>query len=76
VGLVISVDSQCQVRESMAAWSWGSWLKCTAKGTIAVCAGAAAGCALAGPGYGQCVAVGCTGGAVASAIGCALDQLW
>ena len=63
--------------ESMAAsWSWGSWLKCTAKGTIAGCAGAAGGCLLAGPGYGHCVASVCTGSAVASAVGCALGQLW
>ncbi len=65
-----------RIRESMAAWSWGAWLKCTAKGTIAGCAGGAAGCALAGPGYGHCVAVVCTGSAVASAVGCALNQLW
>ena len=66
-----------RVTESMAAsWSWGSWLECTAKGTIAGCAGAAGGCLLAGPGYGHCVAVGCTGTAVASAVGCALHQLW
>lgn len=66
-----------RVRASMAAsWSWGSWLKCTAIGTIAGCTGAAGGCLLSGPGYGHCVAGVCSGSAITSAVGCALHQLW
>ncbi len=65
-----------KVRESMAAWSWGGWLKCTATAAVGGCAGAAVGCLVTGPGYGHCLAGGCAGSVVAGAVGCALAQLW
>ena len=57
-------------------WSWGDWGKCTAIGTVSICAGGAVGCIVTGPGYGACVGGACAGGAVASAIGCALGQFF
>ena len=59
-----------------ASWSWGAWLKCSAIGAGAGCAGGAAGCAMSGPGFAHCTAAMCTGAAVAFMIGCAANQLW
>jgi len=59
---------------SISAWGWGKWAACTAAGSLTICAGSAVRCAITGPAYGQCLAGGCAGGAVASAIGCAFAQ--
>ena len=59
-----------------ASWSWAAWANCSIRNAGAICGGAAVGCVFGGPTYGQCVAVGCAGGAAAAMIGCAFDQLW
>jgi hypothetical protein len=59
---------------SLAAWSWKSWITCTALATLAGCAGSAVTCILSGPGWAGCTGARCAGKFVQSSIGCAIAQ--
>lgn len=60
---------------SSGRFSWRRWGGCTVSWGVGGCAGAATGCALTGPGWAKCTGGFCAGAFVASAIGCAGDQL-
>ncbi len=52
---------------------WDDYWDCVKKAYIAGCGGAVVGCLITGPGYPECVSVGCVGAAVAGLIGCAFS---
>lgn len=58
-----------------ASWSWAAWIKCSISAAVGGCLASTGVCALSGPGYGGCVAIGCGGSAVAGMAGCAVSQL-
>ncbi|CAN5684163.1 hypothetical protein BH23GEM1_BH23GEM1_00770 [soil metagenome] len=60
---------------SSGGWSWRRWGGCTVAGGVGGCAGAAVGCALAGPGWAKCTGAFCAGAFVGAAIGCGLSEL-
>jgi hypothetical protein len=58
---------------SPTACSIFKFLDCWRENTAAVCAGALILCGVTGPGYPECVAAGCGGAALGSAVGCAFS---